>query len=285
MARDLLALTKPAQTLLLMVAMYGGYFAAGGPVSPLSIALLTAIGWSTISGTTAINMFIEIDIDGLMRRTRGRPLPSGRLPPVVALAFGMGLFTAGAALAYMTSPELLLAVMLGYFFDIVVYTNMLKRFTCASVVLGGVAGAMPAAGGWAYARGGYDLGALLVALIVLAWIPMHIWFIATYYSEDYRLAGIPMLPVVSGVERVASYIVVSLLLLLASVWSIYLYQGYGLLTALATTLLTLRAVRGALSFRKKPSAEGARRLFKAASPLLATVFVLLSLEANIPWPG
>lgn len=148
-------------------------------------------------------------------------------------------------------------------------------------MLGGLAGAMPAIGGWAYARGGYDLGSLLVGLLVLTWIPMHIWFIAIYYYDDYRLAGIPMLPVAKGMDKAVNYIVVSLLVFLTSTWSIYLTQGYGLATAITATFMILNATRSALHFKKSLSKESARRLFKAASHLLATVFILLSLEANI----
>ncbi len=279
--REFIKLTKPKQTLLLMVSMYGGYFGARGELSLANIILLGLVGWLAISGTTAMNMVIEHDIDYIMRRTRNRPLPSGRLSRGEATIFSIALFILGIILAYSVSKQLLLAVLLGYYFDILIYTNLVKRSTPLNVVLGGIAGAMPAAGGWGFAKGFFDAGAFIVASIVFAWIPMHIWFIAAYYDEDYKLAGIPMLPVVSPPDKTANYIIAGLVWMLLSVWALALYTGYGYITAVVSLITIGIAIRKTIDFKRRPSRMSALKLFKAASPLLGIVFLGISLEAYL----
>ena len=264
-----------------MISMYGGYFGARGELSLFNIAVLGLVGWLAIGGTTAMNMVIEHDIDYIMRRTRSRPLPSGRLSQREATLFSTALFVLGVILAYTVSKQLLLAVLLGYYFDILIYTNLVKRFTPLNVMLGGIAGAMPAAGGWGFAKGLFDVGAFIVASIVFAWIPMHIWFIATYYNEDYRLAGIPMLPVVSPPSKTASYIIAGLAWMLLSIWALALYSGYGYVTAIISSIAISIAIKKTVEFKNNPSRASALKLFKAASPLLGIVFLGISIEAYL----
>ena len=278
--RDLLAVTKPQQTALLVFTAIGAYLAAGGPLDLKPLLSLATIGWMSISGTTAVNMFMDSDIDSIMSRTKNRPVPSKRLSPTTVLAFGLCLFIASIVLAFIVSPVLLLAVLLGYFFDILVYTNLLKRTTPANIVVGGLAGAMPAAGGWAYARGVFDVGSVLIGGLVLAWIPMHIWFIAIYYYDDYRLAGIPMLPAVKGIKRTMDFILLSLLAYLCILWAIYATQGYGLLAAAMVSIASIKLLFKLTRLKSSPATrEEARKMFKLASPLLALTFVLLSVES------
>jgi protoheme IX farnesyltransferase len=275
-------LVKPSQTLLLMVTAYCSYLAAGGR-SPLDLVILTVSEVLAISGTTAANMYLERDIDALMPRTSRRPLPSGSISPGSAVALASSMFLVSVIISSIWSGALTLTILVGFLSDILVYTNIVKRMTPYSVVLGGIAGAMPALGGWVLARGFTPAGFLLAA-VVLAWIPMHIWFIATYYADDYALAGIPMMPVIRGPSEAARYTEYSTASIPALAWAYYAITRRGLLAAVVATALAALALRRAEDFRRSPTRDAAREMFKMASPLIAVVFVLEALEGVLGIP-
>lgn len=274
---DLLRITKPRQTLLLLTTMFCSYLIAGGrSLEALVIGGLAE--FLAIAGTTAMNMYLEVDIDSLMPRTSRRPLPSGALQPTVALYFAALSFLAGVLLSHAISPLLTLTILIGFFSDILVYTNIAKRTTPMNILLGGVAGSMPALGGWVLASG-WGAGGVILALIVMAWIPMHIWFLAIYFEDDYRSAGVPMLPVVAGPVKTSTIVEASLVVLALLTWALYLVEGVGLSAAIASTILTASSIRTIESFKKTLDKRVAKSLFKTGSPLLAAVFVLAALES------
>lgn len=274
---DLLRITKPRQTLLLLTTMLCSYLIAGGrSLEALVIGGLAE--FLAIAGTTAMNMYLEVDIDSLMPRTSRRPLPSGALQPTVALYFAALSFLAGVLLSHAISPLLTLTILIGFFSDILVYTNIAKRTTPVNILLGGVAGSMPALGGWVLASG-WGAGGVILALIVMAWIPMHIWFLAIYFEDDYRSAGVPMLPVVAGPVKTSTIVEASLVVLALLTWALYLAEGVGLSAAIASTILTASSIRTIESFKKTLDKRVAKSLFKTGSPLLAVVFVLAALES------
>ncbi len=278
----LVGLFKPSQTLLLMATAYCSYLAAGGR-SPLDLAVLTASEALAISGTTAANMYLERDIDAVMPRTSGRPLPSGSISSQAALALATSMFLASIAISSLRSSALTLTILVGFLSDILIYTNIVKRLTPYSVVLGGIAGAMPSLGGWVLARGFTPAGFLLAAT-VLAWIPMHIWFIASYYADDYALAGIPMMPVVKGPSEAARYAEYSTAAMPAMTWAYFALARRGLIAAIASTAMAALAIRRMEDFRRSPSRDRARGVFKMASPLIAVIFLLEALEGALSLP-
>lgn len=273
-------LVKPRQTLLLLVTMYGAYFAAGGR-DLATLLWMSIAGFLSIAGTTAMNMVLERDIDSLMPRTASRPIPAGLVKPASAASFSVATYTLGALVGTMVNPVFTLTILLGYFFDILIYTNLVKRSTPLNIVLGGVAGGMPALGGWAAARGAIELGGSLLSLLVMAWIPMHIWFIATYFLEDYRKAGVPMAPVVLGPVRAAYLTEASTIIMIVISWLFVVLEGYGLLAAITALILGALSVKNIRAFRRKPTREHAYSMFKFASPLLASIFTVLALEAQL----
>ena len=279
---DIAGLIKPSQTLLLMVTAYCSYLAAGGR-SPLDVVVLTAAEALAISGTTAANMYLERDIDALMPRTSRRPLPSGSVSPAAAVAISTSMFLASVVVASLRSGALALTILVGFLSDILVYTDIVKRVTPYSVVLGGIAGAMPALGGWALAEG-FTPGGILLSAVVLAWIPMHIWFIATYYLDDYRMAAVPMLPVIRGPSYAARYTEYSTAAIPALAWAYYAIEHRGVLAAIVATVLAAVAVKRAEDFRRTPSRDAALGMFKMASPLIAVVFVLEAIEGLLGLP-
>ncbi|HEX8978353.1 MAG TPA: heme o synthase [Parasulfuritortus sp.] len=198
--RDFMKLTKPRVVMLMVfTAMIGMLLAPPGPPDP-SRFLLASLGiWLAASGAAALNCLAEREIDARMARTRGRPLPSGKVNPGETLAFASILGGAGLGLLYGWVNPLTAGLTAATFFGYaVVYTRWLKPATPQNIVIGGVSGAMPPALGWAAMTGHLGHEALLLALIIYAWTPPHFWALALYRKNDYARAGLPMLPVTHG---------------------------------------------------------------------------------------
>ncbi|MDK2372290.1 MAG: heme o synthase [Candidatus Korarchaeota archaeon] len=274
---DYVCLTKPKQTFLLLLTSVFTYIGAGGYRLDI-LTLLTAAMVLSISGTTAVNMALDADIDSMMGRTKQRPIPAGRVGRGEALSFGILLFLLGVAVAYLINVWTAFSTSLGVMFDLIVYTLWTKRRTPLSIVFGGVAGAAPSLAGWAAARGMLELPALLIALITITWIPAHIWYIAIYHVEDYRAAGVPMLPVVVGVERTAKIIVASVVVMLASELALFIVGPFSpafLIISLPSTLLLLYR---SILYAKNPVIEGAKRMYKTASPVEGMAFLGIAVD-------
>jgi protoheme IX farnesyltransferase len=195
-------------------------------------------GTLSAGGANALNMFYDRDIDEVMRRTRSRPLARHEVSPRNAMIFGVILGVAGFVWLWVFAN--LLAALIStaaLAFYVLVYTRMLKRSTVQNIVIGGAAGAAPALVGWAAVTGTVSLPAWVLFLVVFYWTPPHFWALAVRYKDDYAAAGVPMLPVVAGVEattrRMLLYtaltVGVSLLLIpLATMSWIYLFAAVGL---------------------------------------------------------
>ncbi len=212
-----LELTKPKVVLMIVfTAIVGMLLAVEGPApwAPLLFATL-GIGAAAASGA-ALNHLIERDSDAHMQRTRRRPLPTGSVPASHALTLAIGLGTFSVVLlatqVNLLTAVLSLASLVGYG---VVYTVYLKRSTPQNIVWGGAAGAMPPVLGWAAMTGEVHLHAFLLFLIVFTWTPPHFWPLAIHRREDYRRAGIPMLPVTHGVAFTKLQVLLYAVMLLA----------------------------------------------------------------------
>lgn len=198
-----LALTKPRIIeLLLITTVPAMVLAAGGwPGTRLVVATLIG-GTLSAAGANTINSYLDRDIDRVMRRTRARPLAREEVTPGRALTFGVALGLAGfgwlALTTNLLAASLATAALLFYVF---VYTVALKRTSPANIVIGGAAGAAPALVGWAAVDGSLGVPAWILFLVVFYWTPPHFWALAIRYRDDYRRAGVPMLPVVAGVEQ------------------------------------------------------------------------------------
>ncbi|MEM1578833.1 MAG: heme o synthase [Archaeoglobaceae archaeon] len=269
--KALIEVIKPKQTMLLMVTFLISFIVAGG-----RSALPAVATFLTISGTTALNMWIDRDIDAMMMRTRKRPVPAGELSAKACALYGTILFILGFFLALLTRFEFAFVLFLGLFFDILIYTVMLKRRSPYSIILGGFAGAMPALAGWVAVRG-FSLPGFLISGLVLLWIPSHIWFIAMYYEEDYRKAKIPMYPVVAGMKKASQAIAIatSLMFLLTILlfFALPMKIVYLAIAAPATLLFLIKTI----FFAKNPTKEGARGMYKLASLLLGAIFIAILL--------
>jgi protoheme IX farnesyltransferase len=197
--RDYVQLLKPRVMSLVVFTALTGLVCARSPMNPILAAvaiLCIAVG---AGGSAALNMAYDGDIDAVMRRTRGRPVPSGRVQAADASALGvaLSLFSVtlmGLAINWLAAG--LLAATIAFY--ALVYTLWLKRRTPQNIVIGGFAGALPPLVGWAAASGTTPLNAWLLVAIIFVWTPPHFWALSLYTREDYAKAGVPMMPVVKG---------------------------------------------------------------------------------------
>jgi len=212
--RDYVELLKPRVMSLVVFSGLVGLMVAPGGMHPLLGATAILCIAIAAGGSAAVNMWYDRDIDAVMTRTRRRPLPQGRIEPQAALEFGSVLIFAAVVLMALAVNWLaagLLAVAAAFY--IFVYTIWLKRRTSWNIVIGGAAGAFPPLIGWVSVTGRIDLPAVLLFLIIFFWTPPHFWALALYRNGDYRLAGVPMLPVTAGPQRTKIEMLVYTLLL------------------------------------------------------------------------
>jgi heme o synthase len=212
--QDYVQLLKPRVMCLVIFTAVTGVFCAGVPLNPVlaPVAILCIAVGAGASG--ALNMWYDADIDAVMRRTRSRPVPAGRVQGADALAMGLGLSLASVGLMAL-AINLLAAGLLAFtiFFYAVVYTMWLKRSTPQNIVIGGLAGALPPAIGWAAASGSAPLNAWLLVAIIFFWTPPHFWALSLTLEGDYERAGVPMLPVTAGEAATRRQILIYSLLL------------------------------------------------------------------------
>ena len=199
--RDFVALTKPRVMSLVVFTGVCGLLAAPGEIHPVlafTAILCIALG---AGAAAALNMWYEADLDALMKRTQGRPLPAGRMDRQSALHFGVGLgffsvLLMGVATNWFAAAILAVSIL----FYVLVYTVWLKRRTPQNIVIGGAAGAFPPVIGWAAVTGDVTLLPLLLFTLIFLWTPPHFWALSLFVRSDYAAAGVPMLPVVSGAK-------------------------------------------------------------------------------------
>ena len=283
---DMVALTKPAIMSLLLLTAIGAMFLAARGVPPFSLLAATIVGGAAASGgASALNHYFDRDIDELMRRTRRRPLPSHRVPDEWAVGLGITLnIIAFAVLALFANVLAASLAIAGTLFYILVYTLWLKRTTVQNIVIGGAAGAIPPLVGWAAVTGSLDLEAWLLFAIVFFWTPAHFWALALLISDDYKRAGVPMLPVVRGEEATTwgiftyalSLVPLSVLLFLGGgLGAIYLVAAVGL--GLVFVGWSVRLIRAAAARRRAI----ARGLYVYSLLYLALLFVAIMVDSSL----
>jgi protoheme IX farnesyltransferase len=284
--RDLLALAKPRVTALVIFTFGGGLLLAPGRV-PLIRGLAALFGTTLIvAAANAINMYLERDVDGLMRRTRGRPLPEGRLTPFVALAFGA--LTGSAALPLLFGGGGFLVATLGLiaFYAYVWGYTPLKRKSPISLYIGAVPGAMPPLMGWATATGHLDAGGLALFAILFVWQIPHFIAIAIFRAEDYAGAGFRVISLTRSPRSTRATMVISSLLLLAVTMLPYALGTAGFIYG--TVAVGLGVIFVAIACRviglapeNPASRRWARGLFFYSLIYLTALFVALAVDRAI----
>lgn len=280
---DYLALTKPIIVALLLVTTLAAMFVAAGGVPSLALIGWTMLGGAlSAGGASALNQYIDRELDARMARTARRPLPAGRIAPRSALAFGL-ILSVLSVLVYGFLVNWVAAVLslIGNLYYVVFYTMWLKRRTSQNIVIGGAAGAIPPLVGWAAVTGSINIPALFLFAIIFYWTPPHFWALALLKRNEYERGNIPMLPVVSGEKETRwqiflySLLVVALTLLLtpARVAGLFYLGAAGLLGAVLLIHAGL-LLRGGTN-------KQAWRMYKYSSYYLALLFLAMVIDKTL----
>ena len=279
-----IALTKPRVMALAVFTAVVGLMLAPSRLDPLlgSVAIAAIAAGAGAAGV--LNMWYDADIDAVMTRTAGRPIPRGAVSRLEALVFGLVLAcSAVAVLAFAANITAAILLAFAIFFYVVVYTMWLKRSTPHNIVIGGAAGALPPVIGWAAASGEIAIEPLILFLIVFLWTPPHFWALSLTRADEYARAGVPMLPVVAGRTATAKYILgYSLLVLPVSLlpWAFgFTGEIYGAVAAAGGAIFVALAAQ----LRRSGGANrpAAHRLFAFSILYLLLLFAaLLAGNAN-----
>jgi protoheme IX farnesyltransferase len=282
--RDYVTLTKPRiMSLLLLTGMAGTFVGAGGLPGAGAFAATTVGLALACGGASALNHYLDRDIDKLMgSRTESRPVATGRVPAERALEFGLALSAFSFVLldALVNLPTALLALA-GNLFYVLVYTRWLKRSTVQNIVIGGAAGAVPPLVGYAGASGHLGWAALVMFAIVFVWTPPHFWALALMIKEHYGRANVPMLPVVRGDRETARQIVLYTWVLIAVTLAPVAFGVFGLVYGVIAAVLGAIFAWYALELRRSLERPAAVRLFHYSLLYLALLFVAMALDAVV----
>ena len=279
--RDLITLTKPKVQLLLLLTTVTTMYVAGDP--SLGLVLVTLVGGSlSAGGAGAVNHWYDRDIDARMERTADRPVPSGRIPGWVALAYGWSLgllgFVVLAAGANLLAATLSFGGFLGYVF---VYTVWLKRRTPQNIVIGGAAGAVPPLVAWAATTGHLSGTAIYLFAIVFFWTPPHFWALSLLMKDEYARVGVPMLPVVRGEAETRRQILLYSVLLYAVTQLPFSAGGFGLVYLFSSLALNGVFIWRAVQLYRSPDRKAALRLYLFSLLYLALLFGAMVLDARV----
>jgi heme o synthase len=282
--RDYVTLTKPRIMSLLLLTGAAGVFVGAQGVPAWDVLALTTFGLAlACGGASALNHYLDRDIDKLMgSRTSSRPVASGRVPAERALEFGLALSALSFVLlaSFVNVPTALLALT-GNLFYVLVYTRWLKRSTPQNIVIGGAAGAVPPLVGYAGASGHLGWAALVMFAVVFVWTPPHFWALALMIKEHYAKAGVPMLPVARGDEETARQIVRYTVLLVAVTLVPVALGTFGLVYGIAALLLGAIFTWYAVELRRSLERAAAVRLFHYSLLYLALLFVAMALDVVV----
>ncbi len=281
LAADYLELTKPkVQTLLLFTTVTTMEIAGSPPASKIAVTCLG--GYLSAGGAGAVNHYLDRDIDAQMKRTASRPIPAGRIAPRAALRYGIVL----AALSFvilsladnLLAASLALAGFVGY---VGVYTMWLKRRTPQNIVIGGAAGAVPPLVGWAATRGTVSWTAVYLFAIVFYWTPPHFWSLSLLMKDEYAKVRVPMMPVVRGERETRKQILLYTLLLYAISQLPFCVGAFGGFYLVASMVLGLAFVGGALLLYRRADRRTALRLYLFSLAYLALLFGAMVVDVKV----
>jgi len=280
--KDFVSLTKPRIISLLLVTTVAPMFVAGDP-SWLSVLIVSVGGYLMAGGANAVNMYMDRDIDDIMSRTRLRPIPSGRMAPIVALAFGVALAVLATWLLGRFVNVLTATLALGgFYFYVFIYTRWLKRTSPQNIVIGGAAGAFPPLVGWAAATGHLDLTALYLFLIVFYWTPPHFWALALLKQKDYGKAGVPMAPLIWGERETMNQMLWYTLILLPLTLLPVVFGAFGLIYLISASVLGALLLHGVLRIRREAIwTKAAWWTYKYSLLYLALLFVAMVVDRQV----
>ena len=281
--KEIIEISKPRIVVLLVITAVTSMYAASKLIGPeldtWGLIHIIIAGALASAGSSALNHFYDRDIDPLMKRTSTRPIPSGRIKPNHVLIYGLtvsiiSVVYGALALNYVSA----FFIALGIFFYVIIYTAWLKRLNSSNIVIGGFAGSAASMAGWSAATGSMDILGFLIGFLVFVWTPSHFWCLAMKMKDEYSEAKVPMLPVLIGMQKTSTYILVNTLILLP--YSLMLYAfGMGLVyTAIAAASGGLMLVYH-YKLTKLPTSEFAWKAYKVTAPYLTIIFLAVALDA------
>ena len=273
-------LTKPRIVTMVLVTTALGFFVGGHGIDSPLILVMTLLGTAlSAGGAGVLNHYLERDVDAVMRRTRDRPLPAGKVSPAAALSLGFAMILAGQVVLVLT-VNLLTAwlALITAFLYVVIYTPM-KRTTWLNTSLGSIPGALPPVGGWAAATGHLDTGAWVLFAILFAWQHPHFYAIAWIFREDYRRGGFKMLPVLEedGGRTCRHILAFSVLLIAVSILPTLLGTS-GILYLVGALILGAGMLAAGVSLTLTRSTLDARRLLRALVIFLPLLLILTVID-------
>ena len=277
------ALTKPRIIELLLVTTIPTMVLAAGKWPSVSLMAITLLGGSLAAGgANAINMYIDRDIDALMVRTQGRPLVTGDIRPRNALIFAVLLEI--AAFAVLWSGANLLSALLALsatMFYVCIYSLWLKRTSKQNIVIGGAAGAVPVLVGWAAVQNSLGWAPVILFLVIFLWTPPHFWALAIRHSDDYRAAGVPMLPVVATMQETVRSMVIYSVILTATSLVLVPVANLGYIYGITALLFGSLFILGSIRLGRDPSESRSMRLFSFSITYVSVLFMALTVDVLV----
>lgn len=281
--KDYFVLSKPLIVALLLVTTYAGLVAGGRAWPSASLTFWTLLGGAlAAAGSSALNQFIDRELDKNMQRTAKRPLADGRLTAAEGLSYGLAL----CLISYyvMAGFVNLLAALLsltGIFYYVIFYSILLKKATVQNIVIGGGAGAIPPMVGWAAATGHLGLAAWILFAIVFMWTPPHFWALAIVRMKDYEKAGVPMMPVVHGEEKTRRHILVYTIELIAVTLLLPIFNLAGTVYLISAVVLGGFLFYAAWQVFKIGGNKVAWTMYRWSSMYLAFIFLAIMIDAVV----
>ena len=280
---EILEISKPRIVVLLVITAVTSMFAASKLIGPeldyWDLLHIIIAGALASAGSSALNHYYDRDIDPLMKRTSTRPIPSGRMKPNSVLLYGLSVSVISVVYGALTLNYIsAFFIALGIFFYVIIYTAWLKRLNSSNIVIGGFAGSAASMAGGSAATGSMDILGFLIGFLGFVWTPSHFWCLAMKMKDEYSEAKVPMLPVLIGMQKTSTYILVNTLILLP--YSLMLYAfGMGLVyTVIAAAAGGLMLVYH-FKLTKLPTSEFAWKAYKVTAPYLTIIFLGIALDA------
>ena len=279
-AGSYIALTKPRIVELLLVITIPTMVLAQRGWPSIWLMVWTFVGgWLAAAGANAINMYIDRDIDKLMERTKNRPLATGAIRPRNALVFAITLEIV-AFVILLAGANLLAAclAMSATAFYVFVYSLWLKRSSKQNIVIGGAAGAVPVLVGWAAVTNSLGWAPVVLFVIIFLWTPPHFWALAIRHTEDYRAAGVPMLPVVASMKETIRSMIAYSVVLTVSTLVLVPVANLGLIYGITALVFGVAFVIGTIALGSNPTEARSMRLFSFSITYVSAIFLALTLD-------
>lgn len=289
---EIIEISKPRIVVLLVITAVTSMYAASKlvsgsePLEYLDYLHIVIAGGLASAGSSALNHYYDRDIDPKMTRTSTRPIPSGRMAASRVLLYGLAVSSISVIYGlFALNPLSAFFIAVGIFSYVIIYTVWLKRRYTSNIVIGGIAGSAAAWAGWSAATGSMDLLGFLVGFLVFVWTPSHFWCLAMKIKDEYAQAGVPMLPVVIGMQKTSKFILGNTLILIPySLLLVLIPDGLGVVYTIIASVSGGLMLVYHYKLTKTPTSAFAWKAYKVTAPYLTIIFVAVALDAAFHFP-